>query len=662
MANVGKKTGKQTQAGRDVYETPEGEMVSEKSTTFEYKGKWINIPTIHGGKQYSEDQLMEMLDKGLIEPTSIHDELEEAIKAAQSRSDSLEFNKGGTPMEEQMELFEDGGLRDEGGMVDEESGNEVPNGSTRKEVRDDVPAMLSEGEFVLPADVVRYHGLEKIMQLRDEAKLGLKKMEAMGQMGNSDEATLDDDVPFGPADLLIIAGEPEDKPREMAEGGVVYAQEGTYVQPATGIMGYQPSIYQGQQTSTTYTPPPSSVAPPTPTPSPAGGYVPKFVSAGATPFNDGSLPPQPVATPTTTDTSAVSTASTETKFVPEVQDKYTTLKYINKETNEIRDFYFYNGNPVTPIPDGFIPYDESVDETVDDLESTTVETTQVRGSDDDDPFKDLPKPEAVDYSKLSTDELLAAFDQNKNARLALTAMGVVNPMIALFGRFATGQQQKNILAEMEARGMKVPETKGNIIDRISDMVSGIFNKDKDEVKKTVIESEKTGPSYNIPNSLTDDDMGLPTEPVDTGTRMSSGPTGRGGPAKITPSSGPSTRGGPAKVTPILSDDDMGLPSGPVTIPSTSSTNVPLGPEDFAPKPTTKKEDDPFKDLNDAVERIKAKQASNKVIKEAQKRGDSSAVSSAIKEAKRVEDIIEARQKGASIGFKQGGLASRKKKK
>ena len=42
MADVGKKTGKQTQAGKDVYETPEGEMVSEKSTTFEYKDKWIN--------------------------------------------------------------------------------------------------------------------------------------------------------------------------------------------------------------------------------------------------------------------------------------------------------------------------------------------------------------------------------------------------------------------------------------------------------------------------------------------------------------------------------------------------------------------------------------------------------------------------------------------
>ena len=95
MADVGKKTDKQTQTGRDVYETPEGEMVSEKSTTFEYKGKWINIPTIHNGKQYSDAELIEMLEEGLIKPTSIHNKLEEAIQAAQSRSDSLEFNKGG---------------------------------------------------------------------------------------------------------------------------------------------------------------------------------------------------------------------------------------------------------------------------------------------------------------------------------------------------------------------------------------------------------------------------------------------------------------------------------------------------------------------------------------------------------------------------------------
>ena len=232
MAEVGKKTGKQTQAGRNVYETPEGEMVSEKSTTIEYKGKWINVPTIHGGKQYSEDELMEMLDKGLIKPTSAHDKLEEAIQAAQSRSNSLEFNKGGTPMlEKQMELFEDGGLRDEGGMVDEVSGNDVPVGSTRKEVRDDIPAMLSEGEFVFPADVVRYIGLENLMRIRQDAKQGLKQMEAMGQMGNGDEAVIPDDMPFGVMDLIIVDGGEEEEPQEKAQGGVIHANQGTFVTP-----------------------------------------------------------------------------------------------------------------------------------------------------------------------------------------------------------------------------------------------------------------------------------------------------------------------------------------------------------------------------------------------------------------------------------------------
>ncbi len=117
-----------------------------------------------------------------------------------------------------MELFENGGLKDEGGMVDKESGNKVPVGGTRKGVRDDIPAMVSEGEFVFPEDVVRYIGLDKLMQLRQKAKVGLKRMEDMGQMGNSDEATLPDDMPIDAPDLVILAGE---APKDMAEGGVV---------------------------------------------------------------------------------------------------------------------------------------------------------------------------------------------------------------------------------------------------------------------------------------------------------------------------------------------------------------------------------------------------------------------------------------------------------
>ena len=71
-----------------------------------------------------------------------------------------EKNKGGT-ISKQMELFEKGGLKEEGGTVDEESGNDVPIGSTKEEVRDDIPAQLSEGEFVFPADVVRFHRFRK---------------------------------------------------------------------------------------------------------------------------------------------------------------------------------------------------------------------------------------------------------------------------------------------------------------------------------------------------------------------------------------------------------------------------------------------------------------------------------------------------------------------
>jgi hypothetical protein len=217
---VGTSTGKKTQAGRDVYKTPEGEMVSEKSTTFKYKDMWINIPSIHNGHKYDDATLKLMLEAEIIKPTSSHKSREDAEQAARKRSDNLKFNKGGTAMKDQMSFFEDGGLKDEGGMVDEVSGNEVPSGSTRKEVRDDIPANISEGEFIFPADVVRFIGLEKLMQMRQMAKMGLKEMEAMGQMGNSEEATMPDDLPFGMADLIIVEGEDDSEENNFAIGGI----------------------------------------------------------------------------------------------------------------------------------------------------------------------------------------------------------------------------------------------------------------------------------------------------------------------------------------------------------------------------------------------------------------------------------------------------------
>lgn len=61
---------------------------------------------------------------------------------------------------------------------DPESGNMIPIGSDAENVRDDIPAMISEGEYVLPADVVKWHGLKGIIDFQNEAKMGLMSMYA----------------------------------------------------------------------------------------------------------------------------------------------------------------------------------------------------------------------------------------------------------------------------------------------------------------------------------------------------------------------------------------------------------------------------------------------------------------------------------------------------
>ena len=178
--------------------------------------------------------------------------------------------KGGN-ISGQMEMFEDGGLKDQGGTIDPVSGNDVPSGSTQEEVRDDIPAQLSEGEFVFPADVVRFIGLEKLMRIRQRAKSGLQMMEDMGQMGNSEEAIMPDDLPFSLEDLDMDDDEEyNDGDMDMAQGGVVYAANGFGgTTTATNQLGSRASSFGNTATRVQpkkYTPPP---IPPS---APAGGF------------------------------------------------------------------------------------------------------------------------------------------------------------------------------------------------------------------------------------------------------------------------------------------------------------------------------------------------------------------------------------------------------
>ena len=82
-----------------------------------------------------------------------------------------------------MSMFEEGGIADDGMNRDPVSGNEIPSGSLASEVRDDIPAQLSEGEYVVPADVVRYFGVKVFEDMRMEAKMGLQSMEQDGRIG-----------------------------------------------------------------------------------------------------------------------------------------------------------------------------------------------------------------------------------------------------------------------------------------------------------------------------------------------------------------------------------------------------------------------------------------------------------------------------------------------
>ena len=73
-----------------------------------------------------------------------------------------------------------GGMMDGIMGYDEVSGNPIPIGSHAENVRDDIDAKLSTDEYVLPAHVVKWHGLKHIQMMQSEAEMGLMSMQMTG--------------------------------------------------------------------------------------------------------------------------------------------------------------------------------------------------------------------------------------------------------------------------------------------------------------------------------------------------------------------------------------------------------------------------------------------------------------------------------------------------
>ena len=151
------------------------------------------------------------------------------------------YNEGGIAMDEQMGMMfksSRGMAMNEGGDigetvgVDPVSGNEIPLGANAENVRDDIPAQLSEGEYVVPADVVRYYGVKFFEDLRTEAKLGFQQMQENGRIGG-DPVGMEmagDELPFDISELQVV--DDDEQQPEMYAGGYMKGYDaGGYENP-----------------------------------------------------------------------------------------------------------------------------------------------------------------------------------------------------------------------------------------------------------------------------------------------------------------------------------------------------------------------------------------------------------------------------------------------
>jgi hypothetical protein len=447
------------------------------------------------------------------------------------------------------------------------SGNDVPPGSLPEEVRDDIPAQLSEGEYVVPADVVRYYGVKFFEDLRMQAKMGFEEMDAQGRIGGEPMDGMEivepeDDLPFDLEDLEVI------EVIEMDEGGDV-ARRGM-------ITAGSPDDPLG-----------------------ALGLGSEGLSLGAT------------------------SSSVEMR------------KYVNEDGNVLM-VMFINGEPITPIPEGYFLEETDV---VESGETVTPEgaveqapaAAQPVYQDDNDNGPDIEPPEAINYEELTLDELSSMVDDQASPKgnVASLAFGALNPIMGLAIKLALKDQNRRIGNELKRR---LESTTLTAQER--EKVTGLLEQheaEKPNFLQQMIEGfkVKTYTPEVTPGSVT-----LPTTAAPEGLLE-------------------------------LSVEEMARQMSP--------------PEQFARDEYQREQERKARKQREAEEeaaRQRAAQAqadrassisysdsgTESVIQSMRDRGASErAVQQAEKEAEKVESAVKDIQRGVQRGFKKGGLASKKKK-
>lgn len=107
------------------------------------------------------------------------------------------------------------------------------------EKADTVPAKLSEGEFVIPAEEVRWHGLKTFMQMKLEAEEGLRTMESIGQIRE----------PGQPEAVQTEIAPPD----QYATGGLINKRMG--LNPDYNLLNPDTKVLQDQEKNSFFIPP-----------------------------------------------------------------------------------------------------------------------------------------------------------------------------------------------------------------------------------------------------------------------------------------------------------------------------------------------------------------------------------------------------------------------
>ena len=367
---------------------------------------------------------------------AVNDDMEAVFKSSRTNYDSIPDNTVG---------------------VDPESGNPVPLGATPAGVRDDIDARLSEGEMVMPQDVVNYYGIKFFEDLRAEAKRGYSDMAENGRIGGEpigmETVEPEDDMSFDVSELEVVEGEESPEEMEMFFGGLAKALRGESqteggkkpYNRAEALMEWmrgsgkddkpkreKPKKQKKKAKVSTFGSLQERAAQKYGTPEedkPGGVYTPGMAEGGVADEDMGRLG---------LGAEGIGLSGGTGSGVME-------LREYRNDAGHTMMIVFVDGEPISAIPDGYYP--------VGDAPAAVVEPEQVAAQDDDDGGPDMPVPTPIDYQSLSMNEINEMVTEQGSTKNDMIAAGVgmINPLVGGMVKLAMLDSARRLENEIERR-------------------------------------------------------------------------------------------------------------------------------------------------------------------------------------------------------------------